>query len=371
MTVLADTVGADLLARIVAGHPVAWSGVPSAEALTARARAHGVESLVAARLRDDVEAPQALREGVAGLEAAAVAVSLVRDFELQRVLRGLGIQGLEVLVVKGVALGHSVYAHPHLRPAVDTDLLVRHEALPAVTGALADLGYRPSDRASSGELVSHQRAFERRTRGDVEHVLDVHWRLSNPQVFAAAFDADAAFGTAVDLHGLGPHARTLAPAEALLLCAIHRLAHHQDHERLIWLVDIDLLARRTSADEWKVVLQLAQRRRMRTILGDALRRTRELLETPVPAFVDTALRQAGEDEPSAVYVSAPQGKLQVLKSDLRELPGWTARVRLVREHVFPPPAFVLKRYGVTRRSWLPALYAHRLATGMWKWLRAR
>jgi hypothetical protein len=360
----------ETLARIGRGEPITWTSAIH-EPLVALAQAHGVEGLIAARLRDDADAPPVLRDAFAMLETAAVAAAVVRDRELQRVVTGLGWRRLDVLIVKGAALAQTVYTAPHLRPRVDADLLVRHDSLPRVSCALGELGYRPSARVSTGELVSHQRAFEHEAAG-VSHVLDVHWRLANPQVFAAGFDVEAAFGSAVPLPPLGPHARTLAAPEALLLAAIHRLAHHQEHERLVWLVDIDLLARRATADEWNEVVELARARRVRAVLADGLRRARDLLGTPVPVSVEARLETSGTtDEPSAVYVTTPQRKLQVLRSDLLALPGWAARLQLLKEHAFPAPEFVMDRYGITQRSWLPVLYAHRLATGIWKWLRAR
>jgi hypothetical protein len=30
---------------------------------------------------------------------------------------------------------------------------------------------------------------------------------------------------------------------------------------------------------------------------------------------------------------------------------------------------MLRRYNTTRRAWLPALYAHRLVSGGWRWVR--
>ena len=70
-----------------------------------------------------------------------------------------------------------------------------------------------------------------------------------------------------------------------------------------------------------------------------------------------------------MYVSGPVLKRDVLASDLAELPGWRARARLVKEHAFPPAAFMRTRYGIESAMWLPALYVHRLVTGAFKWLR--
>lgn len=361
----------DTLARLLRDEPCQDAFLKDAETLAERAAAEGVDALLAARFRQRPEVPEPIRRRFADLEAAAVVLAALKDLELRRVLDHLHAAGIDVLVVKGAALAQTDYPAPHLRPRVDTDLLVRRHDLDRLQEALDAAGYRASVRASTGELVSHQRAFERQDQRGMCHVLDVHWRLANPQVFAAALDEPALFETAVDVPGLGPWAKTPALPESLLLCTIHRLAHHQDRERLIWLHDIDLLARRASSDAWERLVALATACRMCAVCLDGLDRARDVLGTPVPKPVRARLAGMGGTEPSAAWVGARQPRLRVLRADLRELPTWRDRVRLLREHAFPPGEFVMTRYRATSRAWLPALYLLRLTTGLWKWLIER
>jgi hypothetical protein len=62
-------------------------------------------------------------------------------------------------------------------------------------------------------------------------------------------------------------------------------------------------------------------------------------------------------------------KVDILASDLKALPGWRQRLRLLREHVFPPAGYIRRRYAVSSPLALPALYAHRFVTGAFKWRR--
>jgi hypothetical protein len=48
-----------------------------------------------------------------------------------------------------------------------------------------------------------------------------------------------------------------------------------------------------------------------------------------------------------------------LAEDLRFTLGLRLKLRLLREHLLPPGAYVLKKYGVTSRAALPALYLRR------------
>ena len=77
------------------------------------------------------------------------------------VVDALAAAGVPALITKGTALAYTVYPQPWLRPRTDTDLLVRHEDVPAASLALQACGYTRSDALSTGELVSHQYAFER------------------------------------------------------------------------------------------------------------------------------------------------------------------------------------------------------------------
>ena len=58
-----------------------------------------------------------------------------------------------------------------------------------------------------------------------------------------------------------------------------------------------------------------------------------------------------------------------LASDFRALPTWANRFALLKEHLLPPPSYMLKKYGIRNRTILPLLYAYRAVKGIWKKLR--
>src|SRR5207248_10147778 len=55
--------------------------------------------------------------------------------------------------------------------------------------------------------------------------------------------------------------------------------------------------------------------------------------------------------------------LDILRSDLHTLRGWRGRAQLLREHLLPPPGYLLASYGQTRAALLPVLYIHRIVRG--------
>ena len=65
---------------------------------------------------------------------------------------------------------------------------------------------------------------------------------------------------------------------------------------------------------------------------------------------------ADRHEPSAAFLSRDRAQLATLVSDLRALPSWSDRGRLLREHLCPPSAYMRQVYAPSSRAPLPALY---------------
>lgn len=330
---------------------------------------HGLEALVAAADPSLASWPASLRDRFALSARTACAIEAVREREIRHVLSALDEEGIDTLVVKGAALGYSVYEAPHLRPRVDVDLLVAEGDVARAVARLEAMGYARAAQ-NVGQLVSHQIGLGRKDTHGVWHAIDLHWKVANPQVFADLLLFAEMRETAVPLPALGPAARTPARPHALLLAIVHLAAHHARETRLIWLWDLHRLASRLSATEFDRVVSLARSKGLATLTARALRQTRATFDTRIEAAVLAALDGVDpRTEAPARYADETTGKLDTLVSDLRRLPGWAARGRLIREHVFPPAEYMLRIYHTTHRSWLPALYVHRAITGGWRWIR--
>jgi hypothetical protein len=354
------------LARAVTGD-YEWH-TSHAGALQDLAIHHGVDALLwqatvgksgAATLRVALEA---------GVRAAATRDVFVRR-DLLAVTDALASANVPALITKGTALAYTVYPEPWMRPRTDSDLLVRHADVPAASRALESCGYTRSDAVSTGELVSHQVAFERHDANGVHHVLDLHWKIVNPQVLADALSFDDLWRDSQVAAAIGPNAHVPSALGSIAIACVHRLAHHQGNDRLIWIYDLKLLTSTLSVEEWNALRDLVCQRRIAGFCLDGLRASRQLLGSPLPTDIEQALSAAAPNEPSNAYVAGTVTKRDVLLSDLKVLTSWNDRVRLVREHVFPPAAFIQQRYGTTSRWLLPALYVHRLVTGASKWGR--
>ena len=339
-------------------------------AVTRRLEHHGVLPLLAEVLLAEPDVPAGVRTSLQHDATRHAATDLVREFELTNLLDALDHAGAGALVMKGAHLAYSHYARPDLRPRIDTDLLVADAAGPTAQQVLGGLGYEPAGQVS-GTLVTYQSSHIKRREQGASHIVDVHWRVANPQAFARVLSYDELASQAVPLPRLGPSARGLSDVHALLVACVHRVAHHFDADRLIWIYDIHLIASRLDAEGWRRSVDLAVNRRVATVCLQGLRRAQQTFHTAVPVEVfETLESRAGlADQATAAYLTpSRRRRVQVLTSDLRALSSWTDRLRLVREHLFPSAPYMRNVYAPDSAAPLVLLYARRGLRGARKWL---
>jgi Uncharacterised nucleotidyltransferase len=301
----------------------------------------------------------------AALADGAVVDELQRR-DLVRAVAAFADAGVDALLLKGAAWAHLLYADPVLRPRRDADVLVDRPALDAADRVLRSLGYE-TPPAHTKELVTAQRTYRRVDGLQLAHQIDLHWRVTNPLVFADALLFARLWPRRVRIDALGG-AWTLGPADALLLACLHRLAHHGDRPELLWLMDIDRLAARLHADEWSDLVAQAELNGLRGVCALGLARASDWFHTGVPAHVRAALEADTAGAPDAIFLQPQIDPLGVLASDWRALHSWRDRLRLALAHVFPAPAYIRARYGLRHPVWLPFLYAHRALGGLSRWI---
>jgi hypothetical protein len=347
--------------------------------LLAASHYHGVAPLIHRQLAVDPvwqAWPPVLRDAWAGAVYGEVVAEYLRRRELTLALASLAAVGVEPVLMKGSALAYTHYPAAYLRPCWDADMLVREADVEAVRGALAEGGYEQPNHVS-GRLISYQATYLKRGLTGVGCALDVHWRINNNQLLAHLLDYGEVLPRAERLPALGVHALALGPQDALLLACIHRAAHvqapyylgdraHDGSDRLIWLYDIHLLVSRMSSKELDQFVEAARRKRICTICREALERAQQRFGTLLPAGYLDAWSVDPRSEPSAACLT-PR-RLRGFRAQVRALPDWASRLRLLKEHIFPPGQYLLNKYRRTNRAWLPLLYARRGVGGVWKLL---
>ena len=115
--------------------------------------------------------------------------------------------------------------------------------------------------------------------------------------------------------------------------------------------------------------EIAEREQVRAICLDGLQTTQQRLGANIPARVLKALAASGRPEPSAHLFQPSQWTHCV--EDLRALPNWKLRFKLLGEWGFPSSDYMLQKYHTHKRHTLPFLYARRLSEGLAKFIRSR
>lgn len=305
--------------------------------------AHGVTPLVFAATNHSSLRDAAIR---------AAAAEALRAHDIREVLAVLADASIDVLVTKGTALAYEIYPAPELRPRGDTDLLVDHAQVDRARAALVAAGF--TERLGSGdEHGVRQTLFTRKDRHGAEHVYDVHWDVSNAVPFTTALRFVGLQRRAIDLNALGPHARGLTPVDALLLACIHRVAHHFDSERLIWLIDIVLLRDRMSVDEhhrfWRDAADAH-------VVGVCMRSIQlaDAWMSRAPGNGPEGIltrEEMDRDEPSRAFLRHDLSYGGVMLANLRGLP-WRTRIERLWHLAFPSAEFMRHSGSVAPLAWL-------------------
>ena len=332
------------------------------------AERHGVAELVAARLAGRQNLDPALLERGEAITRRHLALDMAHEAQLRRCLASLQAANVTPVVVKGAQLAYTHYDRPDLRPRLDADVVIAEADRSRAHDALVREGYVPDVAASAG-LVLHQQTYVKCLDHGLPHVVDMHWRLANPEVFGGVLGFDEMARDAVAIDTLGDDARGLSPVHSLLVACIHRVAHHRGAARLIWLLDIHLIASRLDEDEWKAFVKLAVDRRVAAVCTDGLERTRQLFGTPLFDCVArlTQVPACGRPEVTARYLERGRVASAVV-DDLRSLPTWRHRWRLVKDYAFPPVRYMREVYAPSSGSPLAWLYFRRMVFGARRWL---
>jgi hypothetical protein len=350
------------LRALLRGEDARWpSAATDADAsqLVESIEQNGLGPLVYARLSD-----WPIRSALRDVAIRAAAGETARLADLCAVLDAFGTNGIRVLIIKGTGLAYDIYPSPELRPRGDTDLLIAESDLDAVRTILHGRCYS-SPLTSGDTLAIRQQSF---TRGG--HVYDVHWDVANSPVVRDALPFEELLARAIAVPRIAANALAPSHVDALLLACIHRVAHHHDIERLIWLYDIHLLRESMRAEEHARFWRLAADRRVVAICERSIALADEWFAAAPHDRASDWLTEAerDRDEPSAAFLDRDRRHGDVLTSDFKAL-SWRGRFQRMRELALPPIAFMRQSFPSAPTVALPALYVWRGARGVLRLLR--
>jgi hypothetical protein len=204
---------------------------------------HGVLSMAARNLTAHVRSlPPKIDQRLRTAYAANLRRNLWFAAELARIVQHFASQQLNVLPFKGPVLAQSAYADLGLRSFSDLDLLIARADFARAKGALAELGYTPSETiAPAVERLWLRTGYERSFDGGAgKHLVELQWNIL-PYFYAVdARGADFEFEDLLARAGrisLGmAEVPLLAPEDSLLALCLHAAKHLWT--RLAWVADI-------------------------------------------------------------------------------------------------------------------------------------
>jgi hypothetical protein len=335
----------------------AAGGLDNWDDLPVAADAHGIAPLVYAHLTHaGVALPPRTEEELARLTLYHRHANHVCFRVLEEVLDAFDREGISVLVLKGAALAHVLYASTDLRPLSDVDLLVDSSQIHRAQSILGTLGFSAPSSPASRQLAGHHHLPAATRECDGYSVaVEIHRD-------ALSRDAPGSLTTA-RLTG-APHrfsiggrvTRTLGHLDMLYHLSRH-LAECGSLLRLVWIADVVGYAARYHDDiPWEAlrhrypfVLNALSLLHLVTALP------RELLDHVTPAQVDS-LRGVGVTcKPLAAML-------------------WRGRPwRDIRQDLFAPSDWWLRLYyelGDSSWLWWHRSVRHPVRVGRWLTRRA-
>ncbi len=284
--------------------------------------------------------------------------------ELDRLLRRLRAGAVPVLVLKGVALAETIYPDPAWRPMHDMDLLVPPETVPTVMALLAQEGYRPvAPEVAPGVMQAYESQIALIPNRPLPFGLELHWHLFDSPHHQRVIPMDWFWQTCRPLSLAAEQTRILGPEAQLLHLGAHLWLHHRGRG-LLWQFDLVLLLH-AMADrlDWDVIVHRAAAYDLILSTRHVLNGLATLWQAPVPPTVLDRLRtlspSRAERRTVAHLTAARRPVLYRFCSDLLALPTWSARLRYAWFNLFPVPAYMRERYGISRSYLLPFYYPYR------------
>lgn len=282
-----------------------FSGLPPHldwDALVRMAKAHGLVPQVSHALRawPTGQVPMTVVHALEEHQRAIVQRGLRLTAALLEVHHALTAAGLSALPYKGPTLSLQLYGDPALRDAVDLDVLVPQEQMPAATEAMAQVGFVPARRyppAIRGQLLRY-RAEIGLVRADV--LLELQWRLA-PKYFSVEIDFGRFWERRSEVTLRERKLPVLSAEDNLLVLCVHGAKHHW--HALKWLVDVDHLIQTNAALDWKTALERAKALGVRRIVYTALCLCVVLLKTPLPEWISEQI----EEDAAACKMAAEVG----------------------------------------------------------------
>ena len=255
---------------------------------------------------------------------------------------GFEDHGIDLVVLKGPAVAHTMYPDPSWRPFGDLDLMVRTADWRRACDLLVELGLErrlPEPRRGFDERFSKAAVF----RGPKRQEIDLHRTLAQGP-FGIWIEADELFEHTTGLRFGGRALRRLDDTALLAHACIHAVLGFE-RPLLLTVRDVAQIAASSSVD-WDLMGDWAHRWRLGVVFRHAFELISNLWGTPWPVGAGPAMAQRSEDLWALEAYTTPRRRRGgSARATLRALPGLRAKAAYVRALMAPGRDFLAARSG--------------------------
>lgn len=321
-----------------------------------RARAEGIISLIYNSLSGIDGAKTVVPEDVwRRLESCYYTVATRNTLlcqKLNTILSSFNDAGIEVILLKGMALIHAVYSDIALRPMYDIDILIHKEDFSLVTEKLRELGYSnspfyPEDFHKDNMMV------------------DVHWDLMNvtrvkSRKKSYQIDIDEIWRSSLPVEINGEKAKILYPEYCLMDLCLHLTLHH-GLQGLIWFIDIARLIEYYKNEiDWNKFMEKSFEYKIYKPVYYVLFYVKKVLAQEIPQFVLDGLKPKRQNllERKIIDLIVSGASLENIRFffTLSTMENLLDRLTFLREISLPSPKVLSARYNITSRRYIPQYY---------------
>ncbi len=286
--------------------------------------------------------------------------------EMGRILGAFHYADLPGLVLKGLALAHTVY-QPGERTMVDVDLLIHEPDLPRAADLLADVGFQPSRMPRHALNTAFRRTYNTVTfrKPGIPWAIELHWNLFHPSAPFHIREEDLWCGAEKQDSEALSFSMPPWPASLLHLCMHAAYGHRFVPVRLVY--DITRTVDYLGGDlDWDEVRLLARAWRGEHALALAMQLSRRLFGAPQPVseVIASCLRPASPALVNYTLKHILTHPAQRTQSDrlhldaLLERGASLATLRYLATLLAPSPTLLRYHYSeISRNTPLPLAYA--------------
>lgn len=215
---------------------------------------------------------------------ADVRDNLLNNLELVAALREIltcaAQHEVRMLCFKGPALALTAYGNLTQRGAGDLDLFVDSSDLETSISLLSGLGFVPEETLRGRNYRDFHFHIPMRRDDGVE--VELHWAISRRSTLVP-FSMEQLWSRRGQIRLENDTFAALSAEDHLLILCVHGARHLW--ERIIWVLDLDVLIRSTGSFDWDGLFAESHRLGCHRMLLLGLLLVRQLFATPLPARI--------------------------------------------------------------------------------------